>query len=444
MYKNKYFKYKTKYLKLCNQLGGECDPTPAEDALDPILNIKFDSTVKPEHRITLNRKCYNITTLYKRLVSFPSNMDNPNMTYEDGTYITPLDFEILLQQYGLHIGNNYIKSEHRTTLSTIINPATNKNILRELITRARNKALKEANNIIADNNLRVEYQKSNKAIGIITLENENLLSPLHVNATILNYLYPDDTIVTINLRNRKIISIDPNTFLSYKNLLEINFSSNQITNIPVDLFKNLNNLQKIDFSSNQITNIPVGLFDNLNNLQKIDFSHNEITDIPVDLFNNLNNLQEIDFGFNEITNIPAGLFDNLNNLQKIILSHNKINTIIPESISMLKMLKTIILDNNSIVAIDSYTFDNLANLESIYLLNNEITKISQYAFNNLPQLTKIHLENNIIETVEQSAFNNLDKLEFIYFKNNKITTVEPSAFTGSTTNDKVKLSYKPK
>ena len=60
----KYFKYKSKYFTLKEQLGGECNPIPTEDYQDPI-NLENLLDRNPEYRITVNGNCYDIRDIYK-------------------------------------------------------------------------------------------------------------------------------------------------------------------------------------------------------------------------------------------------------------------------------------------------------------------------------------------------------------------------------------------
>ena len=68
MYKNKYLKYKNKYFGLKYLLGGECDPVPGPDDIDPISWEPFDLTSNGDERISMNRKCYLIDGLYTALM----------------------------------------------------------------------------------------------------------------------------------------------------------------------------------------------------------------------------------------------------------------------------------------------------------------------------------------------------------------------------------------
>jgi len=192
-YQNKYLKYKNKYLDLKKQTvqkGGECDPRHKPGDYDPMNmtllddndgpDVPIEEKVNSNLRITLGSppKCYHIYNLYHYLLSFP-NYDVstwyeapqgqmvtgsiiPKMQYPLRDYITPLDFEHVIQLYAEHIGTEFIRQEHRELLSRFVNPVNDTNILRELITRARQAALNNTNTVI-DDHLRAQYQISDLA-----------------------------------------------------------------------------------------------------------------------------------------------------------------------------------------------------------------------------------------------------------------------------------------
>ncbi len=68
IFKIKYEKYKSKYLSLKKQLGGECNPMP--DIEEQNFNT-FEklSDLQPKERITIRGKCYNVRSLYKWIIT---------------------------------------------------------------------------------------------------------------------------------------------------------------------------------------------------------------------------------------------------------------------------------------------------------------------------------------------------------------------------------------
>ena len=74
--KQKYLKYKNKYLVLKNQLGGECNPKPTKDYED-LFRFSNLLDLPPDNRITVNTPCYNIRDIYKYVIE-EGKLDDPN------------------------------------------------------------------------------------------------------------------------------------------------------------------------------------------------------------------------------------------------------------------------------------------------------------------------------------------------------------------------------
>jgi hypothetical protein len=83
MYKNKYLKYKQKYLQIKNQFGGDCNPEPTPDDKDPI-SLEHLNTLPPDEIITIPlnnngiiiNKCYKIKSIYEWLVRNPTDPES--------------------------------------------------------------------------------------------------------------------------------------------------------------------------------------------------------------------------------------------------------------------------------------------------------------------------------------------------------------------------------
>lgn len=71
---NKYIKYKSKYLKLKKQLGGECDPVPEQDYKDPVYHSNLLNLL-PEYRITINGRCYDVRDLHDWVIKRKQPLD---------------------------------------------------------------------------------------------------------------------------------------------------------------------------------------------------------------------------------------------------------------------------------------------------------------------------------------------------------------------------------
>ena len=185
MYKNKYLKYKKKYLNLVNQIGGECEPPPDPDDIDPIGQPLVTPDITPDDRITINGKCYNINDLYTWILSFPlydvgqwrgqtapsqiCGIIQPKMEDEIRSPIQPLDFERIVQHFALNVGPPFVTDEHINYLELCIGTRDPHAILRELMTRARRISLQGSQ----DDILSRQYFITNSILHIRSLPSEN-------------------------------------------------------------------------------------------------------------------------------------------------------------------------------------------------------------------------------------------------------------------------------
>jgi hypothetical protein len=99
--KQKYFKYKAKYLELKNNLiGGECNPVPILTEIESISQENYGSR-NPNQRITIAGNCYFLNEIYQWIFTqdVPYSM-NPKMTSPlNRAIITRSELERLIVAY---------------------------------------------------------------------------------------------------------------------------------------------------------------------------------------------------------------------------------------------------------------------------------------------------------------------------------------------------------
>ena len=101
-HKNKYLKYKNKYLNLKSQLGGECDNDknkPELNDFEPITLDKYSTRVAAQ-RVTIDGQCYFIDTLYNHIITANGRVPHTNLP------ITPVSRQKLIDAYNLLHPNN--------------------------------------------------------------------------------------------------------------------------------------------------------------------------------------------------------------------------------------------------------------------------------------------------------------------------------------------------
>jgi len=116
---------------------------------------------------------------------------------------------------------------------------------------------------------------------------------------------------------------------------EIYLSEKRIKSIDPDTFKNYTRVFVLDLSRNQITFIQPGTFSTLTSLVSL-------------LLNN-----------NQITSIDPQTFSNQNYLVYLYLFNNQISSIHHQTFKELAYLRTLLLDNNNIASFESGTFNGL-------------------------------------------------------------------------------------
>ena len=110
IFKIKYEKYKSKYLSLKKQLGGECDPMPNIDDQDFNTNQNL-RILPPKERITIRGKCYNVRSLYKWIIT-----DNNVVLPERSFFIEDFDEFFLDDRRIPSDTKNLINEEERQAL----------------------------------------------------------------------------------------------------------------------------------------------------------------------------------------------------------------------------------------------------------------------------------------------------------------------------------------
>jgi len=88
----KYLKYRYKYLELKKQIGGECNPVPPNNYVDPIFFNSL-SNLLPNRRITINGHCYDIEDIYKWAIILDKRTDS------FGVPISEADINRLISTY---------------------------------------------------------------------------------------------------------------------------------------------------------------------------------------------------------------------------------------------------------------------------------------------------------------------------------------------------------
>ena len=106
MYKDKYLKYKNKYLNLKKiQYGGECNPIHEDRNYDDLFTYEniYKSHFIPEMRIMLRGRCYLITSLY----DYHITKNNERLATRQEPNITELELGEIKNKYRIAIEKSF-------------------------------------------------------------------------------------------------------------------------------------------------------------------------------------------------------------------------------------------------------------------------------------------------------------------------------------------------
>ena len=215
-------------------------------------------------------------------------------------------------------------------------------------------------------------------------------------------------ITEINLENKGLRGVVPETITSITNLKVLNISQNNIkfnnevmaglpdlesldlsySSLSLSLLKaicQLTNLKYLNLSNCYFSATIPATFSNLNQLQYLDISNNYLQGNIFNLISNFQQLETLDIHNNNF----EGLFpQNLNNpnLKYLDASDNKFWGLLPNEINQLKSLTHLILSQNSFSGAIPNELFNLANLQVLKLDRNQFTGEIPESFLNFSQL----------------------------------------------------------
>ena len=286
------------------------------------------------------------------------------------------------------------------------------------------------------------------------------------------YFYSLNNLLSLQLSNNQILTIEDETFNGLNSLLVLNLSSNLIYNLTGSLFSNLSSLKVLILRNNKLDYIIKDYFKGLNSLAHLDVSYNQVKIIWSDAFfvytkkleslilksnqihklndslESLSCLKELDLSFNFINSITN---KDLNNLTNLDLSSNRLENI-DFNVTNVKSLKSLILSNISFNSSFFINFEMFSKIEILDMSENIFIYTSNFKY--LINIKKLNLKNTIIsdfsflsylKLIEEFDYSNSNYALFcllILNPNNKILKISNISLSNSDfVKDFNKLSY---
>lgn len=178
--------------------------------------------------------------------------------------------------------------------------------------------------------------------------------------------------------------IEENLFANFSQLISVNLSNNCLESLDVNIFLNLVELEAIDLALNKLKSISKHLFKNNKKLKVVSLSNNMLTSIDAELFSGLKEITDISLANNRLKSIDKSSFKDLNNLISVDLSFNCLESMHNNLFDGLTKLETISLNNNRLKTLYVALFEGLPSLITVNLANNQLRFITKKYFTNIP------------------------------------------------------------
>ena len=195
---------------------------------------------------------------------------------------------------------------------------------------------------------------------------------------------------------------------------QLDLSFNQIHTVHHGMFDKMTGLTNLNLKGNGITKIQPDSFMTLKNLRHIDLSVNELDQISSMLFFKNSELDVVRLNDNpKLSQLPTDGFRSYNGYFTIYyldVSNCAIGALGHKTFSTMPHLATLKLAWNNINNLERDTFGNLKKLIDLDLSNNLITRLDELMFMNNNDLTKLNLAGNPIHKLSVRLFLPLTKL----------------------------------
>lgn len=222
------------------------------------------------------------------------------------------------------------------------------------------------------------------ALAILNLAYNEFTGDLHFGNSDLQQL---------DLAYNSIESIHHGMFDKMTGLTNLNLKGNGIKKIQPDSFLTLKNLRHIDLSLNDLNQISSLLFFKNSELDVIRLNDNpRLSQLPTDGFRSYNGYFTayfLDISSCAISSLGYKTFSTMPHLATLKLAWNNINNLEPKTFATLTKLNDLDLSNNLIHKLDDLLFINNNDLTKLNLAGNPLNKLSVRLFSQMKKLREL-------------------------------------------------------
>ena len=227
--------------------------------------------------------------------------------------------------------------------------------------------------------------------------------------------------LTLNLRQNRIGTVDLNDLEGLTDLATLNMAENSIDNITASAFKWSQELQSINLASNRLDGLHPDTFGGpvRETLRGLDLSDNHFRIIPRDALAGLVDLMSLDFSGNPLGKIDSGEFQQIGGrLIELNLAGCQLHHVGAVAFFGLESLKKLDLSNNGLTETPNRAFNNLGMLEELKIGRNKMKTFGREDFLSLKNLKHFIVEgcNAGSLTLSEGVFTENTNLESILIK----------------------------
>lgn len=223
-------------------------------------------------------------------------------------------------------------------------------------------------------------------------------------------VYPDVTIVTLDLSNNRISVIESGAFAELRLLTELDLSYNRLQSDmltpqvfqgrydPVE-YEPLKKLRVLSLAGNDLHKLDADLFEHMPALEELNLSENPFMAIDAGTeiaISQIPKLKRLNLANTQLRKLPEHIFHAPRALVEINLEGNLLDRI-PDALIFAINVDTLILDENPIVRIGSKSskFPVLTKLRRLSISNmNSLERIENHALSNLENLAELNCTDN--------------------------------------------------
>lgn len=249
---------------------------------------------------------------------------------------------------------------------------------------------------------------------------------LSVNSiiTLPSNIFNRTALSILRLHHNDIVS-DLNFVTSDLQKLDLSFCS--IEYINNHMFNKMTSLTNLMLKGNGLKRIQPDSFISLKNLRHIDLSTNDLDQISSLLFFKNNDLSVIKLYDNpKLSELPTDGFQSITgkfSTYLLDISNCAIGALGPATFSQMPDINILKLSWNNINNLDKSTFKYLENLTELDLSNNLIVKLYNQTFLHNRQLTKLNLAGNPIQELSSNLFYPLTTLKELDISDCELQTI---------------------